>query len=935
MRIVTPRTLTSLFCLLCLPALSQEVRVVRIGVALLNSSQNIPAAEARDQLVDTLNRHKVDIKQKISMHGVALDASPGRRAITEGRDKSCEFVLYTRVEALEKASRSPQDIHGSLQGQNQQVQSHEVDTALVEYELRRVTDGAPYAIGIVKGQESDSFVEAILDAISYVPNKVAADLGNPTSTKRGGSGEIEGAERTAPALNREEYQGANFCAWLPKDTLHSAALRGVCQYAATQMEKLPNFVCEQETSRYQGSRRVPTDLITATIRYVNGEESYRDMRRNGKPVPGSMWKTAGLWSSGQLEGNLRNIFDAGNRAAFAFSGEKKIGARTAWVFTYHIARQYEPLWQLRAEDQLAAPPYDGELWIDEKNGNLLHFQSTAKDLTAGFPIRNAEILSDYESVAFPDGNAFLLPVTSTVVTRYRQAGLIRNVVELRGCHKFRATARMLLADAPDAPDADNPVAVASAEVAAELREEENEEIYAIMREDAISEDARRLNREQQEELKGATGEAFWKMAQLEKQRQKALVTTAKDLRPDSKYELVSNANGDTTFKVWVRLVPVSIVVRDTTGRVVGGLKKEDFQLYDNRKPQEIVSFSLEKHPVATTSKLAPKAESDRPPAQPNNVAYVFDDLHTASDDLARAKVAAERHLSLLAAGDHAAVFTTSGDVVLDFTADREKLRAALQKLKSHSTASPSDCPAMTYYVADSIANQADQGALELALEEALECIFPDARSFSQVQQQGEKEKARRAVLAKAAEVASMGRMEDDRTLGMLHDVLGRAVGMTGRRSVLLLSPGFLALARDEQRGIMYLIQRALQTGVVFSALDVRGLASPRLTSNRSLMNDPTESRVLDTQESSASSGVLADLSLGTGGIYFHNNNDLDAGFRRTADAPEYVYVVGFAPQKLDGKLHKLKVTVNGSPKLTVQARQGYYALNSASAPVRP
>jgi VWFA-related protein len=938
MRIVAPCTLTPLFCLLCLPALSQEVRVVRIGVALLSSAQNILPAEARDQLVNALNRHKVDIKQNISMHGVALDAPPGRRAITEGRDKSCDFVLYTRVEALEKASRNLQDIHGALQGQSQ-----EVDTALVEYELRRVTDGAPYAIGIAKGQESDSVAEAILDAISYVPNKVAAELRDLTTTKLGGTAEIGGAARAAPGLNRDEYQGANFCAWLPKNIPHADALRSVCEYAATQPEKLPNFVCQQETSRYQGSRRVPTDLITATIRYVDGEESYRDIRRNGKPVPGAMWKTAGLWSSGLFEGNLRNIFDAGNHSAFALSGEKKIGARTAWVFTYHIARQYEPLWELRAEDQLAAPPYEGELWVDEKTGNLLHFQSTAKDLVAGFPIRNAEILSDYESVAFPDGAGFLLPVKSTVVTRYRQEALIRNVVELHGCHKFRATARMLLSDAPGIPDAENPAARASREIAADLEEEENEEIYAIMREDAIVEDAARFNLDQQQELKSATGEAFWKMAQLEKQREKALVTSAKEMRPDSKYELVSTSSGGANLKVYVRLVPVSIVVRDNKGHAVGGLKQEDFQLYDNRKLQEIVSFSLEKSPDAPGLKLAAGEEHDRPLATSNNVAYVFDDLHTASEDLARAKVAAERHLSQLAPGDHAAVFTTSGDVVLDFTADHEKLRSALQKLKSHSNASPADCPPMTYYAADSIVNQGDSNAMQLAMEEALECTFPNSGVGSQQQptpagrggiapEQGmELQKARGKVLAKAFEVASMGRMEDDRTLGLLHDVLGRAAAMAGRRSVLLLSPGFLALTREEQKGIMYLIQRALQMDVVFSTLDVRGLASLNLTSNRTHIGDPTETRVLDGQESSASSGVLTDLAYSTGGVYFHNNNDLDAGFRRTADAPEYVYVVGFSPQKLDGTLHKLKVTVSGPAKLTVQARQGYYALKPAAS----
>jgi VWFA-related protein len=75
---------------------------------------------------------------------------------------------------------------------------------------------------------------------------------------------------------------------------------------------------------------------------------------------------------------------------------------------------------------------------------------------------------------------------------------------------------------------------------------------------------------------------------------------------------------------------------------------------------------------------------------------------------------------------------------------------------------------------------------------------------------------------------------------------------------------------------------------------------------------------------------MADFAYGTGGTFFHNNNDLEIGLRRTADPPEFVYVLGFSPQRLDGKFHKLKVKVNQSEKLTVQARQGYYALRAPS-----
>src|SRR6266851_8595019 len=56
---------------------------------------------------------------------------------------------------------------------------------------------------------------------------------------------------------------------------------------------------------------------------------------------------------------------------------------------------------------------------------------------------------------------------------------------------------------------------------------------------------------------------------------------------------VSSHDTPTTFKVRVNLVLVRVVVRDSQGKIVSNLKKEDFQLFDNRKLQTISSFSVE------------------------------------------------------------------------------------------------------------------------------------------------------------------------------------------------------------------------------------------------------------------------------------------------------------------------------------------------------
>ena len=154
--------------------------------------------------------------------------------------------------------------------------------------------------------------------------------------------------------------------------------------------------------------------------------------------------------------------------------------------------------------------------------------------------------------------------------------------------------------------------------------------------------------------------------------------------------------------------------------------------------------------------------------------------------------------------------------------------------------------------------------------------------------------------------------------------------MPGARSIVLVSPGFLTQTVDTREMTAELIDLALRSDIVVNTLDVRGLTAPIPSPNSSHPANPVVRDRLDREEALERSDVMANLAYSTGGTFFHNNNDLDEGFRRTADKPEYIYVLGFSPQKLDGKFHKLKVTLSSAEKLTVQARLGYYALKPAS-----
>jgi hypothetical protein len=80
--------------------------------------------------------------------------------------------------------------------------------------------------------------------------------------------------------------------------------------------------------------------------------------------------------------------------------------------------------------------------------------------------------------------------------------------------------------------------------------------------------------------------------------------------------------------------------------------------------------------------------------------------------------------------------------------------------------------------------------------------------------------------------------------------------------------------------------------------------------------------------------VLRDVSESTGGIFFHNSNDLAGGMQQLAGTPAVSYLLGYSPsnEKMDGKYHLIRVTLSEHKKYEVQARHGYYAPKKVNDP---
>ena len=394
-----------------------------------------------------------------------------------------------------------------------------------------------------------------------------------------------------------------------------------------------------------------------------------------------------------------------------------------------------------------------------------------------------------------------------------------------------------------------------------------------------------------------------------------------------------------TFKARVNLVLVPVVVRDSQGRAIGNLQKEDFLLFDKGKPQAITKFSMEKTAgqAAKETNAAPKAGESAPaehapPVMPEHyTAYLFDDVHLAFEDLARVRDAADRHMAALDSSARAAIFTTSGQNTIDFTDDRAKLHETLLALRPRPVArAPKgmDCPDVSYYMADLIMNKNDQQALQVATQEALVCMQLDPKMI-QVAQQTAQSAASRAL--------SSGDHESRLALTVLRSVIRRMSAVPGQRSVVLVSPGFFT-PLDLMPDLADVMDRAVRANVIISALNAKGLYTIIPGGDASVPGAAPSIAPYKAQYENAAAlqeeDVLAELADGTGGSFFHNSNDLDAGFKRVASVPEYLYLLGFSPEnlKLDGAFHKLKVTLKDPNKLSLHARRGYYAPKHAEDP---
>jgi VWFA-related protein len=390
------------------------------------------------------------------------------------------------------------------------------------------------------------------------------------------------------------------------------------------------------------------------------------------------------------------------------------------------------------------------------------------------------------------------------------------------------------------------------------------------------------------------------------------------------------------------VVPVRVVVRDSSGHAVGALKREDFKLFQDGKEQSIVGFtpvgagsgSPSPGPGAagpSNSAISPAAQPTSPLVAPATrfIALFFDDVHVKLADLMRARNAADEYVrSSLQPTDRVAIFTVSGQSQLDFTMDRAGLIKKLNALLPHAVTagdseSAGDCPPMDFPEADAIENLDMAAALQIATQDALACAYNNDRHFLALAVELAKRTAEHLVFEYDEETEASFRR--------IREVVRRVSVLPGDRDVVLISPGFLTADHEQELGDT--IDEAIRFNVVINTLDSQGLSAPAPGGDigyAAVRHSPGAEPLLDTfrmADEKLANYLLLELADSTGGTAFLNNNDFNAGMRALAATPDVYYLLTYSPRdvKNDGHYHHLKVTLNVKDNFSVEARHGFYA----------
>lgn len=373
-----------------------------------------------------------------------------------------------------------------------------------------------------------------------------------------------------------------------------------------------------------------------------------------------------------------------------------------------------------------------------------------------------------------------------------------------------------------------------------------------------------------------------------------------------------------TYEVLSNMVVVDVTVRDRKGNLVGDLTKDDFKVYEDNVPQQIVTFALENIPVGpppTPAPSVPSVAADAPaatttpkpgvinlglnPDQPvkaedlagKRMVILFFDLSSlGTEDLIRS-VDTARNFLVKQTGpqDLVAVATYSSvlELVQDLTNDRDLLLHTLNGLVS--------------------TDSGDAAVEDLSDQDTSDDVFvPDTTQFNI--------------------------FNTDRRLSALETLAKMYRDLPEKKSLVYFSDGITTTGVENNAQIRSTVDNANRSNMSIYSVDSRGLVALPPGGNASQWSPKGRAMytgaAMRTQRSNLSSSqeTLTTLSHDTGGMEFQDSNDLSLALKKAQEDTRVYYVMGYfsTNAKEDGKYRKIRVEVN-RPDVKVDHRPGYFA----------
>jgi hypothetical protein len=204
-------------------------------------------------------------------------------------------------------------------------------------------------------------------------------------------------------------------------------------------EKLPDFICNEFMARSTQRGReaeMPLDVVSAEIVYDNAQETYRNVKIDGRPTAKSLQEIGGSWSTGEFASTLLELFHPDTNAQFRSGGASSISGFSAQVYDFQV-RSENSRWRLQSGSQTLAAAYAGSVWVDPKTARVLRIEMQARSIPPDFPMDAVESAVDYSYVTI-GGTSFLLPVHAESLGCERGTSYCsHNIIDFRNYHEYK------------------------------------------------------------------------------------------------------------------------------------------------------------------------------------------------------------------------------------------------------------------------------------------------------------------------------------------------------------------------------------------------------------------------------------------------------------------------------------------------------------------